>query len=71
MTVAWFGIPGDMAGTHSTLTHALVAGRPLCGARLRPTMEPQWCGTTHGLMPECRACRKCMDAQRERWRRSA
>lgn len=42
-TTGWWGIPGDMSGTHSTKVHLEFDGNPACGSRLRESMKYQEC----------------------------
>ena len=53
--LGWFGIPGAPE-RFSTKTHIVKDGRPVCGARLGPTQEFQWCSPMGGYVPECRRC---------------
>lgn len=55
MEVGFFGIPGGRSGT---MTHIVFHGKPVCGVRIHPKSEFQWC--SHGLhyIPECKKCKK-------------
>ncbi len=53
--LGWYGIAG--AERHSTKTHIVTDGKPICGSRMRPEMEFQWCSNHPFLYePECRRC---------------
>ena len=54
----WFGVPGDRTGRFSSKVHFVHAGKPVCGSRLSPMAEYQWCAQYIDFrMVECRRCR--------------
>lgn len=64
LSVGWYGFRDDER-SRSTLVHVHVAGEgPLCGARLSPRMEFQWCSNTNTQYVECMRCLRSLDAPR-------
>lgn len=62
-STGWFGIPGAN-GRWSTKVHVIVRQdrRPVCGARLSPRQEFQWCAAgIHREYLECQRCRRVVD----------
>lgn len=61
----YFGIPGRIGGK----VHVIEGKRPMCGIRVDPRAEFQWCA--HGIQSdylECKGCRKKVaPILRERW----
>jgi hypothetical protein len=53
--VGWFGVPGAW-GVGSTKTHAVRDGHPICGSKIGPRKEFQYCGTLDAVRPECVRC---------------
>jgi hypothetical protein len=54
-STGWFGIPGREGGK----VHAVFNKRPICGMRVDPRAEYQWC--SHGLhwgYLECEGCKR-------------
>ena len=61
MSIGWFGIPGA-SSRFSTLTHVVSGGKPICGAKLGPKQEFQWCAYgTKAIECECRRCKKAIE----------
>lgn len=52
LEIAYFGIPGRTGGK----THATVNRKPMCGVKLSPRSEFQFCSDIDGSTPECRGC---------------
>ena len=58
ISTGWFGVPGARSGSSSKV-HLVAGGKPICGARLGPKMEYQFCSSTLSLeYVECEPCRK-------------
>lgn len=66
MSIGYFGVPGETARGR---VHIVVDGKPLCGSRIGPRAEFQWCAAIvkHALSyVECRRCLKAHKAQESR-----
>ncbi len=67
ITIGWFGVPGCKEGG---LTHLVNSDTdmPLCGTRLHPLSEYQWCSPDWRYSVECERCKniqyKLADAER-------
>lgn len=56
ITIGWFGIPG---GREGGLTHLVNCLRiPVCGTRIHPKSEYQWCYPDWKGVVECERCKK-------------
>ena len=63
----WFGIPGPENERFSTKVHLVRYGKPLCGAKLSPRQEFQFCAD--GIcfrMIECKHCKAIVNAMSHR-----
>jgi hypothetical protein len=54
ITIGWFGLPGKQGGK----THYARDGKPLCGTRMMPNAEYQWCFPNICGEVECKRCNK-------------
>jgi hypothetical protein len=63
MSTGYFGIPGSYRAGDQTKVHFvwetdMLRRRPICGARMRPTFEFQWCSAGFNRRyVECGRCK--------------
>ena len=65
MSTGYFGIPGSATGF--TKVHIVEGGRPICGARVSPESEYQWCAPGIKLdYLECGNCKRVLKGRDNR-----
>ena len=65
-TTGWWGIPGDLNGTHSTKVHLEFDGKPACGCHLRESMKYQQCAPS--MWWSYLECERCKTIYRKKMR---
>lgn len=57
MTTGYFGIPGNKDRHDNHHVHVVDNGRPVCGTRVHPGSQYQWCA--HGIQQDYVDCQRC------------
>ena len=63
--LGWYGIPGESSEKHSTRTHLIRDGKPLCGYKPSKRHQLQDCGTSALSSVECKSCARCWNLKQE------
>lgn len=63
LATGWFGIPGGPEH-RSTKVHVVRDGTPVCGARVGPEMQFQWCAPgTYWPYVDCTRCGRWIERE--------
>jgi hypothetical protein len=54
ISVGYFGVPGGEGG----ITHLAQNDKPMCGVRMNPNAQFQWCSSWDNMTPECTNCKR-------------